>query len=313
MIRAVVVDPAAPGRLAIREVAPPRPFSSEAVVRVEAISLNRGELRRAMGAEAGWRPGWDLAGTVEAAAADGSGPPAGTRVVGFLGSGAWAERLAVPTSALAVLPESVSFAQAATLPVAGLTALYALEKAGSVLGRTVLITGASGGVGHFAVQLARAAGARVVGLVRQPPHATPVREDGAHEVVVGEGAAAAAPHGPFDLVIDSVGGRTLSQALGMLAPGGLCVALGASEAAETTFNVAEFFRTGAARLYGFILFHEVKTQPAGVGLARLLRFIEEGRLRPRIAVEAPWSEIGDVARQLLDRRFPGKAVLHLAG
>ena len=98
-------------------------------MRVAAISLNRGEVRRAMSAEAGWRPGWDLAGTVERAARDGSGPPSGSRVVGFLASGAWAEAAAVPTRALAVLPDAVTFVQAATLPVAGLTALYALEQA----------------------------------------------------------------------------------------------------------------------------------------------------------------------------------------
>src|SRR5581483_794012 len=115
MNRAVVVDPAVPGRLTIREVAAPTPAPSEALVRVAALSLNRGEVRRAASAEAGWRPGWDLAGTVEQAAADGSGPPAGSRVVGLLNPGAWAELVAVPTTVLAALPDGCSFAQAATL------------------------------------------------------------------------------------------------------------------------------------------------------------------------------------------------------
>jgi NADPH:quinone reductase len=101
-------------------------------VRVEAISLNRGEVRRAGMAEAGWRPGWDLAGTIEQPAADGSGLPAGARVVGLLPSASWAETVAVPTDALAALPDAVCFAQAATLPVAGLTALYALEQGGNL-------------------------------------------------------------------------------------------------------------------------------------------------------------------------------------
>src|SRR5215510_11358509 len=125
---AVVVDHAVPGTLALREVAPPTPLPSEALVRVAAISLNRGETRRAMEAADGWCPGWDLAGVVEQAAADGSGPRPGTRVVGFLRSGAWAESVVVPTNALAELPDAVTLAQAATLPVAGLTALYALAK-----------------------------------------------------------------------------------------------------------------------------------------------------------------------------------------
>ncbi|MBI3966733.1 MAG: alcohol dehydrogenase, partial [Chloroflexi bacterium] len=90
--RAIVVDPSAPGRLVLRAVSPPSPVPAEAVVRVAAISLNRGEVRMSTFAAAGWRPGWDLAGTVEQAAADGSGPAVGARVVGLLPSGAWAER-----------------------------------------------------------------------------------------------------------------------------------------------------------------------------------------------------------------------------
>lgn len=170
MMRAVVVDVDAPNRLGIQEVEEPSPESSEALVRVEEVSLNRGEVRRTQTAEAGFRPGWDLAGTVEVSARDGSGAPEGSRVVGFLPSGAWAEHAAVPTNALAVLPENVSSARAATLPMAGLTTPYALRKGGNLLGRTVLVTGASGGAGDFAVQLARMAGARVVAAIRGRSH-----------------------------------------------------------------------------------------------------------------------------------------------
>src|SRR5215212_6378997 len=101
IMRAVVVDPEAVGRLSVAEVGEPEPAPSEALVRVSAVSLNRGEVRRAESSEPGFRPGWDLAGTVERAAADGSGPQEGSRVVGFLPSGAWAELAAVPTNALA--------------------------------------------------------------------------------------------------------------------------------------------------------------------------------------------------------------------
>ncbi len=105
---AVVVDPDAPGRLVIRPVPEPTADRDEAVVRVHAISLNRGEVRRSGMAAAGWRPGWDLAGVVERAAADGQGPAVGTRVVGFLIDGAWAQRVTVPRNALAELPDKVS-------------------------------------------------------------------------------------------------------------------------------------------------------------------------------------------------------------
>ena len=309
--RVVVVDPDSPGRLALREVDEPAPNRSEALVRVEAFSLNRGEVRRAEAADPGFRPGWDLAGTVEAAAGDGSGPPEGSKVVGLLPSGAWAERVAVPTNALAELPEGVSFADAATLPVAGLTALYGLEKGGGLLGKSVLVTGASGGVGLFACRLARLAGARVVGLVRREEHVELVREAGAHEVAVGDDAEAAREWGPYGLVLESVGGGVLGSALSMLATGGTCVSFGVSAAAEATFDVRSFYLTGGANLYGFILFHEIVAHPASEGLSRLAGLVADGSLEPRIELEAPWTEIGALAERLIDRGYVGKAVLHI--
>ena len=119
-IRAVVVDPSITGRLTFQEVDLPKPAANEALIKVASVSLNRGELRRAANAQAGC-----------------SGPPQGTRVVGFLPSGAWAEFVSVPTNALAELPHFVSFTQAATLPVAGLTAYHVLNKGGFLLNRPV--------------------------------------------------------------------------------------------------------------------------------------------------------------------------------
>jgi threonine dehydrogenase-like Zn-dependent dehydrogenase len=134
-VRGVVVDPAAPGRLSIKPVELRDPDRDEVAVRVTAISLNRGETRRAVQqAEPGWRPGWDFAGVAETAAADGSGPKPGTRVVGILPSGAWAERVNCRTHAVAALPDAVDDAEAATLPVAGLTALHALRQGGLLSG-----------------------------------------------------------------------------------------------------------------------------------------------------------------------------------
>ncbi len=313
MMRAVVVDPGSLARLALAEVEEPSPSPSEALVRVAAVSLNRGEVRRAESSEPGFRPGWDLAGTVERAAADGSGPPEGSRVVGFLPSGAWAELAAVPTNAVATLPEEVSLEEAATLPVAGLTALYALEEGGNLLGRSVLVTGASGGAGQFGVQLARAAGARVVGLVRREEHVGLVEEAGAHEVVVDAAGASARERGPYHLILESVGGEVLGNALSMLATGGTCVSFGVSAAAEATFDARTFYLTGGARLYGFILFHEVLARPAAGGLDRLARMVADGTLKPRIEVEAPWTEVGEVATRLIERGYTGKAVLSVGG
>src|SRR5947207_14007658 len=199
-IRAVVVDAAAPGRLALKPVELRDPDRDEVGVRVTAISLNRGETRRALQvAEPGWRPGWDFAGVVESAAADGTGPKPGARVVGLLPSGAWAERINCRSHAVAILPDAVSDGEAATLPVAGLTALHALRQGGLLLGRKVLVDGASGGVGHLACQLAAAAGAFVWRHIRREEHRATVAEWCGDRVVLGRDLAAAPPFGPIVL------------------------------------------------------------------------------------------------------------------
>ena len=310
-VRAVVVDPSATNRLVFRDVVYPSPVPSEALVRLKALSLNRGEVRTAWMAESEWRPGWDIAGVVEKEAADGSGPRAGARVVGMLDEGAWAEVVAVPTIRLAELPESVTFAQAATLPIAGLTALWTLEYGGLLLDRRVLITGATGGVGHLAIQLARLAGAQVTAVVRQAKYEAMVKEAGAHQVLVSEDLGDARGSGLYDHILDSVGGRTLANALLLLAPDGTCVNFGMSGGREVTFDLRHFFLLGGATLYGFIIFHELKRKSVSEGLARLSRFVADGRLRPQIEVEAPWTQVGEVAQRLMNRGFTGKAVLHV--
>jgi NADPH:quinone reductase-like Zn-dependent oxidoreductase len=173
----------------------------------------------------------------------------------------------------------------------------------------VLVTGASGGVGHLACQLAGHAGARVIAAVRREERAQYAWEAGAHEVVVGEDLSPAAACGPYHMILESVGGTSLATALTMLAPDGMCVLYGTSSSAETTFDARRFFGTGGASLYGFILFHEIKRQPASSGLARLVRLVANGALHPQIEVQAPWTEIADVARRLFNRQIAGKAVL----
>jgi NADPH:quinone reductase len=312
-VRAVVVDRSTPEGLAIKpdELLPAGP--SDVTVRVTAISLNRGEVRRAVTqGEPGARPGWDFAGVVEQPAPDGGGPPVGTRVVGILPAGAWAERVRAPSHSVAPLPDGVSDGQAATLPVAGLTALHALRQGGLLLGRKVLIDGASGGVGHLACQLAAASGAEVYGQVRREEFRSIVAEYCSGGVVLGSELRVAASSGPFHLILDSVGGSALSAALTMLAPGGTCVHFGVSEAATSTFESRNLFMTGGAKLYGLTLFYELRrVEPASVGLALLAGLIARGTLHPHIAIEAAWTEIGAVARRLLDRSFAGKAVLHV--
>src|SRR5947209_15899997 len=182
-MKALVASPNAEANLELLDVedVEPRPF--EALVDVKAVSLNRGEVHALQDADPGWRPGWALAGVVAQPAADGSGPKQGTRVVGLVRSGAWAERAAVGTQMLADLPDEVSYEAASTLPVAGLTARKAVEM--SVIdGHRVAITGAAGGVGRFAVQLAAQNGAHVTAVVGRPERGLNLPALGASEVVV---------------------------------------------------------------------------------------------------------------------------------
>lgn len=308
-MQAIVME--AGGVFAVRDVPPPEPKPSEALVRVEAISLNRGEATRALSARVGTRPGWDLAGVVERQAADGSGPAAGTRVAGLLASGAWSELAAVPVRQLAAIPDGVATEQAACLPVAGLTALYALKRGGDLLGKRVLVTGATGGVGHFACQLARQAGARVTAMVRTAEDVPRALGFGAHHAaVMAEDQGEAASIGPFDLIVESVGGPSLARSLGMLAPGGLCVVFGVTGGPETTIDARAFYMSGSRTVTGLAVFEEIKSgEPAARGLSLLLALAAEGRLAAEIAVRRPWAEMPAAAADLLARRHKGKTVL----
>jgi len=159
---------------------------------------------------------------------------------------------------------------------------------------------------------AAASDARVWGQLRREEFRSIVAASCGDRIVLGADLRAAAPSGPFHLIIDSVGGSALSAALSMLAPGGTCVHFGVSEAATTTFESRDFFTTGGVKLYGLALFHELRRrEPAAEGLALLAGLVADRVLLPHIAIEASWTEIGTIARHLLDRAFAGKAVLHL--
>ncbi len=312
-IKAITVDQSDAGRLAVRSrnLAPAAP--GEITIRVTAISLNRGETKRALTiTETGTCPGWDFAGSVEETRGVPGAPDVGTRVVGILPIGSWAERVHAPLNSIAVIPEGVTDAQAASLPAAGLTALHALRKGGLLLGRKVLVDGASGGVGQFAIQLAAASGAQVYSHVRRPEQRPLVEASSTGGIVVGETLEAARPSGPFDLIIDSVGGSALSAAMTMLRRNGVCVTVGATEGEHVSFDSTAFFRASGTSLLGLVLGDEIAaTEPAADGLALLLRLVKQGVLKPTIGIEASWTEVATIARQLIDRGFTGKAILHL--
>jgi NADPH:quinone reductase len=304
---ALIASPGAPGNVELREVPDPRPLSGQALVRVEAFSLNRGETRRLAEMEEGQLTGWDVAGVVEQQAVDGSGPEVGTRVVGVSLNRGWAQLAAIDTKVLAALPDDVSAAQAATLPVAGLTALKALDIIGPVIARRVLVTGASGGVGRFAVQLAKMAGAHVTGVSANPERAQGVLELGADEVI-----AELEPEGPeFDAIVEGVGGASLAAAIQRVASFGTIVSFASSDPSPVEFPARSFFgRAPGASLHGFYLFGVLEREPTGTrDLGRLVELVEQRRLACSIEHQASWREAAEAIEALLDRRIAGKAVL----
>jgi NADPH:quinone reductase-like Zn-dependent oxidoreductase len=288
----------------LTEVAEPRSLPNQALVETRAISLNRGECGRLETMEAGSITGWDVAGVVVAPATDGSGPPEGARVVGLHRSGGWAQRAAIETEWLAELPDGITFQQAATLPVAGMTALLSLEIGGFVLGRRVLVTGASGGVGRFGIQLAKLAGAHVTALAR--------RTDGLRELGADDVLQELETEGDdFDVILDGVGGTVLGAGMQRVAARGTVVSFASTLTEPVSYPAREFFRRASgAKLVGFYLFAILDhTRSGSESLRRLAELVADGRIDPQIDVVRPWGEAGAAINALLGRRVAGKAVL----
>jgi NADPH2:quinone reductase len=281
---------------------------SEALVQVQSFAINRGELLKFNGAygtpaERGWRPGQDIAGRVLASAADGSGPVIGDRVVGHPECGGWSERVAVPVSKLAVLPDQLDFIEAAALPLAGMTALRLLRQAGNLIGRRILITGASGGVGHFLVELAAGAGAIVTAVSSSPSRGERLLALGA--TALADSAASAT--GIFDLILESVGGSTFSAALTHLAPHGIVLWYGQASLKPISVSFFDHFASTPFTIKHFPYYVSQTTDAQD--LSTLVSLVTTGHLHPEIGRVAHWTETNAVLAELDGRRIRGKAVL----
>jgi NADPH2:quinone reductase len=338
-MRAWLLDhPGPPGSLRLGEIDSPwrSPVATrrdvEVLVKVEAVGLNPVDFKTAATGHPSWRYphvlGLDIAGRVVAIHAEESArreqawllPAPGTRVVlhqDLREQGGFAEFVAVPPDILATAPPAIDPIAAASLPTAGLTALDAVERRlRQISGHTVLIHGASGGVGSFAVQLAKLFGARVIASAR-PENADTVRALGALHVIdyrapdFAEQVRRIAPAG-VDAVIDTVSSRSATQSLELLRHAGHLVAVAGRPdlTAVEPFGLAPTISEvalGAAYTHGGFAGRRWLTW----GLDRLMLLIQEGHLHPPDIEVIGFEDIPRGLDRLARREVDGKLVANL--
>lgn len=313
-MRAIVIDQfGGRDQLHLAEVSPPVPGRREVVIRVHAAGVNpvdwkirEGLLRTRLPHQFPIIPGWDVAGVIES-----TGPGArrfspGDAVYAYarkpiIKDGTYADYVAVPETSVARKPANLDFAEAAAVPLAALTAWQSLfDAAGLKRGQTVLIHAAAGGVGGFAVQLARWKGARVIATASAANHDY-VRGLGAHEVVdyrTDDVAAAVRRFAPagVDVAYDTVGGEVQQRSAELVRPGGVLVSILAYADAETVRA------RGVEPKYVFVA-------PSAPQLARLAGLIERGRLKVTIAARLPLEQAAQAHEMIETGHTRGKLVL----
>ncbi|MGC3023382.1 NADP-dependent oxidoreductase [Brevibacterium sp. FAM 24630] len=289
--------------ITVREMPEPKLPPASVLIEVRAAGVNPvdwklvgGHLDPVMPTQFPVTPGWDVAGVVVGLGFDTPEFSIGDEVVAYarkdvLGTGTFAEKVAVPVRAVAAKPKSLSWEQAGGLPLAGGTALRTLESLGTIEGRTVLIHGASGGVGSFAVQIARAAGARVIGTASEANHDY-LRGLGAEPVTYGDGMVERvldAAGGKVDGVADFVG-EVLDETLAVLADGG-------SHASVADPSVAEH---GGRYIW---------VRPDGAETARLGLLADEGKLSVEVAKTYGLDEVAQAFKDSATGHVRGKLVI----
>jgi NADPH:quinone reductase-like Zn-dependent oxidoreductase len=288
----------------------PEPAPGEVLVRVTAAGVNPVDWIVRSGAAGGrfgsppYIPGWDISGVIEAAGPGTGSFEPGDRVYGMprfpAVASAYAEHVTSPAAHLAAAPARIGDAAAAALPLAGLTALQVLDLAGVVAGQRVLVHAAAGGVGHLAVQLAKARGAYVLGTARAANHEF-LRDLGIDEPIDYSEVAFEHAAKDIDLVIDTVGGDYGMRSLDVIRPGGILIVL---SGVSTELAVA----AGAAGIRAE--YHLVR--PDGPGLARLAEFVDSGDLTIAIDQMFPLARAADAHRSGEAGRTKGKLVLAVA-
>ncbi|MFI7462323.1 NADP-dependent oxidoreductase [Nonomuraea sp. NPDC049646] len=298
-----------PEVLKVIEVERPEPAPAEVLVRVHAAGVNPTDSwHRASGGLAGAvvRLGWDVSGVVEATGPGVTTLVPGDEVFGLprhpLLAGTYAEYVTSPARHLVRKPEALTHEQAAALPLAALTAWQALVDVAQVRpGQRVLIHAAAGGVGHLAVQIAKARGAQVIGTARTAKHAF-LRGLGADELIDYTETDFETAIEPVDAVIDTIGGSYGPRSLRALRPGGVLVALA---------SPAEAYLADEAAALGLrAAFMIVEADHAG--MREIAALAASGLLRPEIDTVLPLDQAAK-AHELGDsRRTTGKIVLSLA-
>lgn len=277
------------GELHWNEHPDPTPGPGEVLVAVAAAGLNGADMVQRKGfypAPPGWPadiPGLEFSGTVLANGAGADRFAVGDRVMAICGGGGQAEQIVVPESLLLTVPDGVDLVAAGGFPEVFSTAQDALfTQADLCEGQTVLISGAAGGVGTAAVQLAAVAGARVVATVRNPDHHDRVRELGAHEVIRPDRIADC---GPYDVSLELVGAPGVEAVLPHLAPGARIVVIGVRAGAKAEVNLLAVMGARAT-IGGSTLRSRSTEEKAGVAWlveARAVRLLGEGAVRVPVA------------------------------
>jgi NADPH:quinone reductase-like Zn-dependent oxidoreductase len=255
--------------------------------------------------------GTDVAGVVDAVGADVTGFAVGDRVVGASPNG-YAELATVRADRAALLPEHVRLEDAATLPIAGATALQGLRRAGVGEGTTVLVNGASGGVGHLAVQLAKAAGAEVTGVC-STRNLDLVRSLGADDVIDHTTSDYTSLGRTWDVLFDNQGNHDPRANRGVLADDGVWIAVGGPMTSRWVGPLRHLARAALVMLRSPQRFVQFVAREDAEDLATLVAHVADGSVRPHVERVLPLEELAAAMQHLATGRTRGKLLIAVDG